>query len=74
MLSSVLSGNMWAQTWSGIMDLVMPYPSATQVDATPAMVAQVSEHNKQFLHNDHQRNIEHTHSFSFRGQGSVYFA
>lgn len=32
---------MWAQTWSGIMDLVMPYPDATQVDATPAMVAQV---------------------------------
>lgn len=37
----VYSGNMWAQTWSGIMDLVMPYPDATQVDATPAMVAQV---------------------------------
>ncbi|KAM7381883.1 hypothetical protein PAMA_012642 [Pampus argenteus] len=34
-----LLGNMWAQTWSGIMDLVMPYPDATQVDATPAMVA-----------------------------------
>uniref|UniRef100_A0A7N8WUW1 Angiotensin-converting enzyme n=1 Tax=Mastacembelus armatus TaxID=205130 RepID=A0A7N8WUW1_9TELE len=32
-----LLGNMWAQTWSGIMDLVMPYPHATQVDATPAM-------------------------------------
>lgn len=35
---------MWAQTWSGIMDLVIPYPDATQVDATPAMVAQVNEH------------------------------
>ncbi|XP_071782790.1 angiotensin-converting enzyme [Centroberyx gerrardi] len=34
-----LLGNMWAQTWSGIMDLAMPYPDATQVDATPAMVA-----------------------------------
>lgn len=34
---------MWAQTWSGIMDLVIPYPDATQVDATPAMVAQVNE-------------------------------
>lgn len=34
---------MWAQTWSGIMDLVMPYPHATQVDATPAMVAQVND-------------------------------
>ncbi|KAI4807922.1 hypothetical protein KUCAC02_027695, partial [Chaenocephalus aceratus] len=30
-----LLGNMWAQTWSGIMDLVMPYPDASQVDATP---------------------------------------
>lgn len=36
------SGNMWAQTWSGIMDLVIPYPDATQVDATPAMVQQVN--------------------------------
>lgn len=35
---------MWAQTWSGIMDLVIPYPDATQVDATPAMVEQVNEH------------------------------
>lgn len=42
---------MWAQTWSGIMDLVMPYPDATQVDATPAMVAQVGEGKKQMSHN-----------------------
>jgi len=35
------SGNMWAQTWSGIMDLAIPFPDATQVDATPAMIAQV---------------------------------
>ncbi|KAJ8284556.1 hypothetical protein COCON_G00034060 [Conger conger] len=34
-----LLGNMWAQTWSGIMDLVIPFPDATQVDATPAMIA-----------------------------------
>ncbi|KAM9424543.1 angiotensin-converting enzyme [Pholidichthys leucotaenia] len=34
-----LLGNMWAQTWSSIMDLAIPYPDATQVDATPAMVA-----------------------------------
>lgn len=26
------------------MDLVIPYPDATQVDATPAMVEQVHEH------------------------------
>lgn len=44
LLSSVILGNMWAQTWSGIMDLVIPYPDATQVDATPAMVEQVNEH------------------------------
>lgn len=60
MLSSVLSGNMWAQTWSGIMDLVIPYPDATQVDATPAMEAQVTEHMKQLLHNDHRRTHEYT--------------
>lgn len=35
---------MWAQTWSGIMDLAIPYPDATQVDATPAMKEQVNEH------------------------------
>ncbi|XP_062859441.1 angiotensin-converting enzyme [Trichomycterus rosablanca] len=33
-----LLGNMWAQTWSGIMDLVMPYPDATQVDVSQAMI------------------------------------
>lgn len=33
-----LLGNMWAQTWSGIMDLVNPYPEATQVDVTQAMI------------------------------------
>lgn len=44
---------MWAQTWSGIMDLAMPYPHATQVDATPAMVAQVNEHMNQLEPDDH---------------------
>ncbi|KAJ0060197.1 hypothetical protein NL108_004051, partial [Boleophthalmus pectinirostris] len=43
-----LLGNMWAQTWSGIMDLVMPYPDATQVDATPAMVAQKWDAHRMF--------------------------
>ncbi|XP_036428070.1 angiotensin-converting enzyme [Colossoma macropomum] len=33
-----LLGNMWAQTWSSIMDLVMPYPEATQIDVTQAMI------------------------------------
>uniref|UniRef100_A0A8C8RMH9 Angiotensin-converting enzyme n=1 Tax=Pelusios castaneus TaxID=367368 RepID=A0A8C8RMH9_9SAUR len=35
-----LLGNMWAQSWSNIFDLVMPYPNATKVDATPAMQKQ----------------------------------
>ncbi|XP_028675845.1 angiotensin-converting enzyme [Erpetoichthys calabaricus] len=33
-----LLGNMWAQSWSNIYNLMIPYPDATQVDATPAMV------------------------------------
>ncbi|KAF2982124.1 hypothetical protein EK904_009087 [Melospiza melodia maxima] len=32
-----LLGNMWAQSWSNIFDLVVPFPDATKVDATPAM-------------------------------------
>uniref|UniRef100_A0A671V3H3 Angiotensin-converting enzyme n=1 Tax=Sparus aurata TaxID=8175 RepID=A0A671V3H3_SPAAU len=47
-----LLGNMWAQTWSGIMDLVMPYPDATQVDATPAMVAQGWDAIRMFKESD----------------------
>ncbi|XP_074835263.1 angiotensin-converting enzyme [Carettochelys insculpta] len=35
-----LLGNMWAQSWSNVFDLVMPYPNATKVDATPAMQKQ----------------------------------
>ncbi|XP_074116979.1 angiotensin-converting enzyme-like isoform X1 [Sminthopsis crassicaudata] len=35
-----LLGNMWAQTWSNIYKLVVPFPSASQVDATPAMKEQ----------------------------------
>lgn len=34
-------GNMWAQSWANIFDLVMPYPNAIKVDATPAMKNQV---------------------------------
>ncbi|XP_014329010.1 angiotensin-converting enzyme [Xiphophorus maculatus] len=47
-----LLGNMWAQTWSGIMDLVMPYPDATQVDATPAMVSQGWNATRMFQESD----------------------
>ncbi|XP_023569948.1 angiotensin-converting enzyme isoform X1 [Octodon degus] len=35
-----LLGNMWAQTWSNIYDLVVPFPSALNVDATEAMIKQ----------------------------------
>ncbi|KAM8945786.1 angiotensin-converting enzyme [Pelodytes ibericus] len=35
-----LLGNMWAQSWSNIYDLVVPYPNAAKVDATPAMIEQ----------------------------------
>lgn len=34
-------GNMWAQTWSNIYDLVVPFPSAPKIDATEAMIKQV---------------------------------
>uniref|UniRef100_A0AAX7W1A7 Angiotensin-converting enzyme n=1 Tax=Astatotilapia calliptera TaxID=8154 RepID=A0AAX7W1A7_ASTCA len=47
-----LLGNMWAQTWSGIMDLVIPYPDATQVDATPAMVQQGWDAIRMFQESD----------------------
>ncbi|XP_011602426.2 angiotensin-converting enzyme [Takifugu rubripes] len=47
-----LLGNMWAQTWSGIMDLVIPYPDATQVDATPAMQAQKWNATRMFQESD----------------------
>uniref|UniRef100_A0A3P9IDH5 Angiotensin-converting enzyme n=1 Tax=Oryzias latipes TaxID=8090 RepID=A0A3P9IDH5_ORYLA len=47
-----LLGNMWAQTWSGIMDFAIPYPGATQVDATPAMLAQGWNATRMFQESD----------------------
>ncbi|KAJ8365026.1 hypothetical protein SKAU_G00138570 [Synaphobranchus kaupii] len=47
-----LLGNMWAQTWSGIMDLVIPFPNATKVDATPAMIAKGWDATKMFQASD----------------------
>ncbi|KAM5150443.1 angiotensin-converting enzyme isoform 2-T2 [Callospermophilus lateralis] len=35
-----LLGNMWAQTWSNIYELVAPFPSAPKMDATEAMIEQ----------------------------------
>uniref|UniRef100_A0A4W4GRH0 Angiotensin-converting enzyme n=2 Tax=Electrophorus electricus TaxID=8005 RepID=A0A4W4GRH0_ELEEL len=48
-----LLGNMWAQTWSGIMDLVIPYPDATQVDVTQAMLVQKWDAHRMFEESDH---------------------
>ncbi len=36
-----LLGNMWAQSWGNIDDLVMPYPGKTSIDVTPEMLKQV---------------------------------
>lgn len=46
-------GNMWAQSWANIYDLVVPFPGATQVDATPAMVAKGWNAKKMFEQSDH---------------------
>ncbi|GCC21613.1 hypothetical protein chiPu_0020087 [Chiloscyllium punctatum] len=35
-----LLGNMWAQSWNNVFKLLIPYPSASHVDATPQMIAQ----------------------------------
>nr|KAG5714057.1 hypothetical protein BaRGS_020385 [Batillaria attramentaria] len=35
-----LLGNMWAQTWSSLQDLLMPYPSKPILDVTDEMVKQ----------------------------------
>lgn len=35
-----LLGNMWAQQWNNIYDIVAPYPEAESVDVTPALQAQ----------------------------------
>nr|XP_015217378.1 PREDICTED: angiotensin-converting enzyme isoform X1 [Lepisosteus oculatus] len=48
-----LLGNMWAQSWSNIYDLVTPFPDAGQVDATPAMVAKGWDARKMFEQSDH---------------------
>ncbi|XP_051894867.1 angiotensin-converting enzyme isoform X2 [Pristis pectinata] len=35
-----LLGNMWAQSWINIYNLLTPYPNASHVDATPEMIKQ----------------------------------
>lgn len=39
----VFLGNMWAQQWNNIYDLVIPYKNKTKVDITPVLKAKVSE-------------------------------
>ncbi|KAG6444329.1 angiotensin-converting enzyme isoform X2 [Manduca sexta] len=39
-IPSHLLGNMWAQNWKSIMDLVMPFPQAPNVDVTSEMLRQ----------------------------------
>ncbi|XP_078487135.1 angiotensin-converting enzyme-like [Ciona intestinalis] len=43
-----LLGNMWAQQWGNIYDLVEPYSGKTGVDATPAMQSQGYDAMKMF--------------------------
>ncbi|NXO70473.1 ACE enzyme, partial [Phainopepla nitens] len=47
-----LLGNMWAQSWSNIFNLVIPFPDATKVDATPAMKQQGWTPKKMFEESD----------------------
>ncbi|XP_064594923.1 angiotensin-converting enzyme-like [Liolophura sinensis] len=35
-----LLGNMWAQQWDNILDVVLPYPNKQSVDVTPEMIKQ----------------------------------
>ncbi|XP_048002165.1 angiotensin-converting enzyme-like [Leguminivora glycinivorella] len=39
-IPSHLLGNMWAQNWKSIMDLVMPFPQSPNIDVTAEMLRQ----------------------------------
>lgn len=43
-----LLGNMWAQAWANINELVTPYPGKVSVDVTPEMQKQVSSSRLSF--------------------------
>ncbi|XP_067869242.1 angiotensin-converting enzyme [Heterodontus francisci] len=47
-----LLGNMWAQSWNNIYKLMIPYPDASHVDATPEMVKQGWTPNQMFHESD----------------------
>ena len=40
-----LLGNMWAQEWAGIYDIVVPFPDKPTIDVTEAMQKQVRKTN-----------------------------
>lgn len=37
----IFSGNMWAQQWNNIYDLMIPFPEKPNLDVTSTMVQQV---------------------------------
>ena len=37
----LIAGNMWAQDWGNIYDILAPYPNVSQTNLTQAMLAQV---------------------------------
>lgn len=45
-------GDMWGQSWAGIVPFTLPYPGKTLVDVTPEMIQQVcfNYYNNIFLH------------------------
>lgn len=47
-------GNMWAQEWAQIYDIIEPYPGVADVDVTPALKQQQAELEKKFreIHED----------------------
>jgi peptidyl-dipeptidase A len=47
--STAVTGNMWAQSWENIYDIVKPFPNATGVDVTKTLNDQVSYNHSLFL-------------------------
>jgi len=43
-LITLISGNMWSQSWENIYSHVVPFPNATSYDATPEL-KKVGDHN-----------------------------
>lgn len=48
--SFVLTGNMWAQQWNNIYDIVEPYKGQEEIDVTAEMLRQVKWHYIKRLH------------------------